>query len=228
MNLRLHSFIVFFVVLTLLTGIAGADDKKDYDKPRDLVDESVTTFKNFAADPNMGGFRERVKTAMAVFIVPRLIKAGFIIGGSGGSGVLLARDTEARKWSYPAFYTMGSGSVGLQIGGAADQMVLLVMTKKGMDSLLTSSFKLGADASIAAGPTGQGAKAATADILAYARSKGIFGGLSVEGAVISVREKWNTSYYGQSVRPLNILVEHKVINTQSDPLRMEVAKVAGK
>jgi lipid-binding SYLF domain-containing protein len=228
MKLKLSYFIVFFVVLTLVSGIAGAEEKKDYDKPKELVNEAVTTFKDFAADPNMDGFRERVKTAKAVFIVPRLIKAGFIVGGSGGSGALIARDTEAKKWSYPAFYTMGSGTVGLQIGGAADQVVLLVMTQKGMDSLLSSSFKLGADASIAAGPTGQGASAATADIFSYARSKGIFGGLTVEGAVISVRDKWNTSYYGKSVSPLNILVKHEVTNNQADPLRMEVAKVAGK
>jgi lipid-binding SYLF domain-containing protein len=176
----------------------------------------------------MGGFREQVRKAKAVLIVPRLIKAGFIIGGSGGSGTLLALDDKTGTWSYPAFYTMGSGSFGLQIGGAADQVVLLVMTKKGLDSLLSSSFKLGADASVAAGPTGQGKAAATADILAYARSKGAFGGLTVEGSVIKIRDEWNKTYYGQTVRPLDILVLHKVVNTQADPLRQAVGKTTGK
>jgi lipid-binding SYLF domain-containing protein len=226
--MRLQSFIILFVAMTFFFGIANASEKKDYAKPADLVSEAVTTFKDFGADPNMAGFREHVKKAKAVLVVPRLIKAGFIIGGSGGSGALLARDEKTGKWSYPAFYTMGSGSIGLQIGGAADQVVLLVMTKKGMDSLLSSSFKLGADASVAAGPVGQGAKAVTADILAYSRSKGIFGGVSVEGSVISVRDKWNEAYYGKSVRPTDMIILHNVTNTQADPLRMEVSKVAGK
>ena len=229
-NTGLQSFIVLFVAMTFLFGIANASEKKDkdYDKPMELVSEAVKTFKDFGADPDMDAFREQAKKAKAVLIVPRLIKAGFIIGGSGGSGALLARNEKTGEWSYPAFYTMGSGSIGLQIGGAADQVVLLVMSKKGMDSLLSSSFKLGADASVAAGPVGQGAKAVTADILAYSRSKGVFGGVSVEGSVISTRDKWNEAYYGKPVRPTDMIILHNVTNTQADPLRMEVGKVAGK
>jgi len=229
-NTGLQSFIVLFVAMTFLFGIANASEKKDkdYDKPMELVSEAVKTFKDFGADPDMDAFRGQVKKAKAVLIVPRLIKAGFIIGGSGGSGALLARNEKTGEWSYPAFYTMGSGSIGLQIGGAADQVVLLVMSKKGMDSLLSSSFKLGADASVAAGPVGQGAKAVTADILAYSRSKGVFGGVSVEGSVISTRDKWNEAYYGKPVRPTDMIILHNVTNTQADPLRMEVGKVAGK
>jgi lipid-binding SYLF domain-containing protein len=229
-NSGLQSFIVLFVAMTFLFGSANASEKKDkdYDKPMDLVSEAVKTFKDFGADPNMDAFRGQVKKAKAVLIVPRLIKAGFIIGGSGGSGALLARNEKTGEWSYPAFYTMGSASIGLQIGGAADQVVLVVMTKKGMDSLLSSSFKLGADASVAAGTVGQGIKAVTADIVSYSRSKGVFGGLSAEGAVIKIREKWNDAYYGKSVRPTDILILHNVTNSQADPLRMEVGKVAGK
>jgi len=142
--------------------------------------------------------------------------------------VLLARDEKTNKWSYPAFYTMGSVTFGLQIGGEVSEIILMVMTQKGMDKMLTSSFKLGADVDVAAGPVGAGGKVATADILAFARSKGLYGGLNVEGAVIATREKLNNKYYGKSVRPLDILVRRDVRNKKADPLIKVVTKATKK
>ena len=118
---------------------------KDFSKPEELVVNAKETFENFVADPNMTWFRDNLKNVKAVMIVPRILKGGFIIGGSGGHGALLARDTKTADWSSPAFYTMGSVSFGLQIGGAADQVILMIMTQKAMDSYLSGSFKLGAD-----------------------------------------------------------------------------------
>lgn len=94
-----------------------------------------------------------------------------------------------------------------------------------MNSLLASSFKLGADASVAAGPVGAGAKAATADILSFSRAKGVFGGLTLEGSVISTRDGWNEEYYGKALTPVSILVEHEVSNPQADPLRKALATI---
>ena len=172
----------------------------------------------------MTWFRNNVKNAKGVFIVPTLGKAGFILGGSGGTGVLLARDERTGQWSYPAFYTMGSGTIGLQIGVQVAEVVLMVMTKKGMDSMLSTKFQLGGDVSVAAGPVGAGAQAATVDILQFARAKGVFGGLTVEGAVIGIRDSLNNAYYGNPVRPVDILIRRDVSNTHANPLRKTLTK----
>ncbi len=194
-------------------------------KQQEVVDSSVVVLERFSTDANMEYFRNMAKKAKAVFIVPRMLKGGFVIGGSGGSGVLLASDEETGAWSYPVFYTMGSISVGLQAGAEASQIVLLVMTQKGMDSMLGTSIKLGADATVAAGPFGGGAKVATTDILAYALSKGVYGGLSIEGATITSRDKWNASYYGKSVSPVDVIVSKTVSNEAAEPLRAAVEKI---
>ena len=208
-----------FIIAALAFAAAPVSGQAE-DKPQDIVDGAVTTLNNFSSDPNMTWFQKHIKDARGVLIVPSLVKAGFILGGSGGNGVLLAQipDTNG-KWSYPAFYTMGSGTFGLQAGVEKAEVVLLVMTEKGMNAMLSTKFQLGADASVAAGPVGAGAQAATADILQFSRSKGVFGGLTVEGAVIAVRDQWNQAYYGKAVQPTDILVKHTVQSAGADPLR---------
>ena len=171
------------------------------------------------ADPQMEWLHENVGKAKGIFIVPRMIRGGFFIGGSGGSGALLAKNRETGKWSYPAFYTMGSVSFGLQIGGDVSEILLLVMTDKGMDAMLSNEFKLGGDVAMAAGPVGATAKAQTADILAYGRSKGAFVGVSVEGSVVAPRYEWNNTYYGKKVDLVNILINQTEKNPQADNLR---------
>jgi lipid-binding SYLF domain-containing protein len=119
---------------------AAADN--DFTKPEELVTRAKGTFEDFVSDPNMDWFRNNLKFAKAVMIIPRIIKGGFFIGGSGGNGVLSALDSKTGDWSNPAFYTMGSVSFGLQIGGAADQVLLLVMTDKAMESYLSGSLRI--------------------------------------------------------------------------------------
>ncbi len=210
------------------TGVAAADPTEQ----ENLVDKARITFESFVSDPNMAWFHEHVKEAKAVLIVPQLLKAGFFVGVSGGSGVVLARDEGRGEWSEPAFYTLGSGSFGLQIGAQASEYALLVMTKKGVESLLGSTFTLGADATVAVGPVGAGVEAATAinlsaDILSFARSKGLFAGVSLEGAVIAVRDESNNTYYGKDVRPVDILMRRDVSNSHSARLRAALTKASG-
>ncbi len=190
-----------------------------------IVDQALYIIEDFAADPNYSSMANDLKTAKGILVIPQSLRGGFFVGGAGGTGVLLARNDE-NDWSPPAFYTMGSFSLGLQIGADASQIVLLVMSHKGMDSLLSTSFKLGGDATVAAGPIGGGAKAATADIFAYSKSKGAFGGVSFEGAVISVRESLNSSYYNKLVSPIDILIMRNVENPQSDKYRSTVKRLA--
>lgn len=210
-----------FTLLFFDVSTASADD---YSDTQALVDQSTILMKSFGDDPEMTWFRSNVQYAKAVFIVPQMLKAGFFVGGSGGSGALLSRDMKTNVWSYPVFYSMGAVSFGLQIGGEASEVVLMVMTDKGMDSMLSTSFKLGADVTVAAGPMGQGAKAATADILAFARSKGAFMGISIEGAIIKPRHKWNAAYYKQDVSPADIIIRNLASNPQADALRTAVAE----
>lgn len=195
------------------------------DNARQLVDSAYSTLKNFKADPDMGWFRNNVKNARGVFIVPRLVKAGFIFGGSGGSGVFMAKDETTGEWSQPAFYTMGTASIGFQAGFEVSEAVLMIMTPKGIDSMLSSSVKLGADVSVAAGPVGAGAKVQTADIIAFSRAKGVYGGVTMEGAVISTRDALNQQYYGQAVRAPDILVRKTVRNPHAD-LLLEALRTA--
>jgi len=194
-----------------------------------LVEKSKMTLESFIADSNMGAFNDLVKQARGVFIAPQVLKGAFIWGASGGTGVFLARASDG-KWTNPAFYTVGSVSFGLQIGGQASEVILLAMTERGVTTLLQSSVKLGGDVGLAAGPYGAGAQAATAnisaDILAFSRSKGLYGGISLDGAVMDVRDSLNKAYYGKTVTPTDILVKQSVSNAQADKLRASVAKIS--
>jgi hypothetical protein len=119
---------------------------------------------------------------------------------------------------------MGSATFGLQIGAEVAEVVLMIRSERGKRALLSTEFKLGGDVSVAAGPTGAGAQAATTDVLAFSRTKGLFGGLTVEGAVIEPRAKWNAAYYGKAVTPEDILIKQNVRNGQADPLRRALAR----
>ncbi len=192
-----------------------------------LVDASTNAVNTFTVDPDMKWFRDNMSKAKGVLIVPQLIKGGLIFGGSGGSGVLLVKG-DGNIWSDPAFYTMGSGTVGFQIGVEVSEIILMIMTERGVDAMLTSSFKLGGDVSIAAGPIGAGAKAQTADILAFSRTKGIYGGVNIEGAVLKTRDDWNHDYYGSQTAPREILIKRTETSSHADELRSAVANLATK
>jgi len=199
-----------------------AADKED---AQGIVDKSRVTLGELMRDDNYKWMKEHLKDAKGVLIYPQVLKAGFILGGSGGTGVLLARDGKTGDWSDPAFYTLGSVSFGLQIGGEAAEVVVLVMSQKGMDSLLTSKFKLGGDASVALGPVGGGAKGdVTADFISFAKSKGLYAGLNLDGSQINVRESLNNAYYGKEATPADIIVKKSVSNKGAVPLREELKK----
>ncbi len=200
---------------------------------KNLVDKSRMTLSGFMADSNMSWFRDHIKDAKGIFIVPQLLKAAFFFGGEGGSGVFLVRDDKTGTWSEPAFYTMGAGSFGFQFGAQASEIVLLVMSQRGVESLLSNTFKLGADVSVAVGPVGAGIEGSTAmnlsaDMVSFARSKGLFGGVSVEGAVIAIRDESNRRYYGKEARPVDILVKQTVMNPHSADLKAALTHAAGR
>jgi SH3 domain-containing YSC84-like protein 1 len=221
------AILLSLVCLSATMQPAAADDALE---ARQLTEKAQLTIESFATDANMEAVRDLIKEARGVFIAPQVLRGAFIIGASGGSGVFLARDEKTRQWSEPAFYTIGGVSFGLQAGGEASEVVLLVMTERGVSALLGSNIKLGADASVAVGPVGAGVAGATAalsaDIISFSRAKGLYGGISLDGSVVAVRDSWNSAYYGKSVTPTDILVRRTVSNPQSASLIAVVAKVS--
>jgi len=194
-------------------------------KQQVLVDKSRATFQSFMLDANLSWLHENLHRAKGLIIIPSLLKAGFVLGGSGGSGILVLRDEKTGQWSQPAFYNIGSVTFGLQIGGEVAEAIMFVRTQRALEKLYTSSFKLGGDISAALGPVGSGVKAnVRADILSFTRTKGAYAGVSLEGAVVATRDKWNRAYYGKEVRPADIFVKRSVSNPGSTELRRTLAR----
>ncbi len=207
-----------------LVGVAQVAAGNEATKGQEVVDKATATYKEFIADPSMDWFRGHVGGAKGMLIVPYYGKAGFIIGGAGGSGVLVGHD-KAKGWSNPAFYTMAEASFGFQIGAEGSKMIFLVMTERGLNKMLDGKAKLGADMKVAVGPVGGGAAVETADVYAFAKSKGAFGGVSVEGGVVQAFHERNSAYYGKSVQPRDIVIDQAV---SSDGAKGLVAAVSGK
>jgi SH3 domain-containing YSC84-like protein 1 len=194
-----------------------------------LVNEANKTLSNFLRDPDMSWLQNNIGRAKAVLIAPQIAKAGFIFGGSGGRAVLVVRDGASGKWGGPAFYTLATASVGFQAGVSVSENVTLVMTEKGVNSLLANSVKLGADASVAAGPVGAGAKSdVVADMVTFSRAKGVYGGVNLDGTVVAPSNDWNKEYYKKDVLPPDILIRQTAHNKLADPLLSQVSKAAGK
>jgi len=233
-NVRLGGVVMLLLLMcvVLLGAVrpAVADDAKD---AQQLVDKARLTLDAFVADKEMGPpVKDILQKAKGILIYPQVLRGAFIIGASGGSGVFLTHDAKAKKWGGPAFYTIGQASFGLQAGGDASEIVLVALSDRGVSALLATSAKLGADASVAAGPVGAGAQAATqnlsADIVSFSRAKGIYGGVSVDGAVVATRDALNKAYYGKAVNPTDILVKRTVSNKKAAGLISAVSKAAGK
>ncbi len=193
-------------------------------EPEKLVADAQVTLRNFLRDPDQTWIQENLNRAKAVLIAPQIVKAGFIFGGSGGRAVLVARD--GRTWAGPAFYNLATASVGFQAGLEVSEAVIVVMTDKGLNSLLASTFKIGGDASIAAGPVGAGARSTvTADLISFTRAKGVYGGLNLDGTVVSTNIPWNDAFFGRSnTLPPDILIRRTVTSPKASALLTEVAQ----
>jgi lipid-binding SYLF domain-containing protein len=216
------------VALALGSTPASADDAQD---ARQLVERARLTVEQFQQDPNMGGLRDLAKRAKGMLILPQMFRAAFIVGGSGGSGVLVARDDRTGQWRGPAFYTLGGASFGFQAGADAAEVIILAMTERGVTKLLSPQVKLGADISVTAGPVGAGAAAGTAglsaDLVSYSMAKGLYGGFSVDGSIAGVRTALNEAFYGKAVSPADILIKGEARNPQADALLERVTQLAG-
>jgi SH3 domain-containing YSC84-like protein 1 len=221
------------VVVVSALGAASpvkGDEAKDAREAQQLVERAKLTVESFTADQATGkAVRDLIKKAKGVYVAPEVLRGAFIVGASGGSGVLLIRDDKGR-WNGPAFYTIGEASFGFQAGADKSEVMLLIMSDRGVSSMLASSIKLGADASVAAGPVGAGSSAETAnlsaDILSFSRQKGLFAGVSLDGAVMSKRDGLNEAYYKkEDVTPTEILIKGAPSNKNAASLKTQLNKL---
>jgi lipid-binding SYLF domain-containing protein len=217
MRTLLATLALVFLACAMARPAAALSDQQE------IIDKARITFDKLITSPEFAELPGYVKQAQAVIIFPSLIKGGFIIGAEGGSGVLLVRDDKL-GWSYPAFYTLAAGSLGLQIGGEISEVVLTIMSEKALDAVIDNQMKFGGDVSIAAGPLGKGLEAGTttnldADVYSFAKTSGLFGGVSLEGAGVLKRDSWNVSYYGTGATPYAILIQRRFSNPNAQPLR---------
>src|SRR6202166_1527923 len=188
-------------VLTLtvtLTAVASSDREDDVKRAH----RAAEVFREIMNTPDKGIPQDLLNSAKCIAIIPGEIKFAFVFGGNYGRGLAICRTTHG--WSAPMFVAVDGGSVGYQIGGSSTDLVMLFMNDRALQSLLGDKFKLGADASVAAGPVGRNAAAATdlklsAEILSYSRTKGVFAGVSLSGAVVQADKSGDRALYGAAV-----------------------------
>lgn len=212
MKNRKIKLVVWAICLAAVMGIAAMAQSKLKDEINQSQ-KAAEVFREIMDTPDKDIPRDILEKAECVAVFPNVIKAGFIVGGRGGRGVASCRT--ASGWSAPAYFNLGGGSIGLQIGAQSTDFVLLFMDKSGMNSLLSDKFELGGDASVAAGPVGRQAGASTdlkldAKILSYSRSKGLFAGLELKGVVIKPDKDDMRDVYGKNVTAKETLQENKV------------------
>lgn len=221
------------LALALLAGCYGGQNFSAGSSPhyeQGLVDKAAVVVRGMRQSPDFRHIDVYLRNAKGVLILPSVIKAGLIYGGQGGNGVLLARGADG-GWSSPAFYTLGGGSIGLQIGVQEATIVLVFMNDKAMRAAIDTGLTLGADATAAAGTVGITGEVASThsfkDVYYFADVGGLFAGISLEGGVIHVREGLNKAYYGKAVTPRQILMDHAVEARGAQQLR-DALSVKGK
>jgi lipid-binding SYLF domain-containing protein len=190
--------------------------------PQDTVNHALGTLQDLRGDQEFGNARALFPKARAVLIAPRIFKAGFFVGGEGGSAVLMARRTDGR-WSYPAFYTIASASFGLQIGAQQSEMIMFVMSERALNALMQNKFQIGANAGIAVATLGSTVAAATTsnvgpDIIVWASSSGAYAGVSLDGTLVQPQSDANTAYYGRALTSREIVFDRMGSNPGAAPL----------
>lgn len=211
-NLLLSLVLTFGLVSLLIIPGLAEDEHKKIKEAAEQSEKAARVFSEIMNAPDTAVPSEIVEKAECVAVFPSVIKAGFIVGGRGGRGVVSCRTQQG--WSAPAFLNLSGGSIGLQIGAQATDFVMFFMNKDGMNSLLSSKFTLGGDASVAAGPVGRQTGASTdaamkAQILSYSRSRGVFAGLELKGVAITIDNSEMKNVYGDDVTAKEVLQENK-------------------
>ena len=221
----------FLVLAILALGLPiGACAGSSPTDQQTLVDRATLTVQEMLSGDDSSDARSLLRRAKGVMVCPQIFKAGFFIGGSGGGCIMAGRGEQG--WSNPAFYGLASGSFGFQFGVQDAQVIFIVLTDKGLQALLDSQFKFGADASVAVASVGAGIAGSTtaalrADIVAYSTTRGLFAGVSLDGSLISTRSDWNAAYYGQPMAAQQLVIAHQGNNPGAAPLREMLGRFSG-
>lgn len=221
----MRKFALLFLLLAwVFPGLVQAQLFSREVDPQQVIDDSRKTLEQMVRHPDYEALVAELREAKGVLIFPRVVRGGFFVGGSGGLGVFMAWDETRGDYSPVAFYSLGSVSLGLQFGGEVAEVIVVARTQNAVDSMFANVFRLGGDASVAAGPVGAGRRATvTADFLSFARSQGAFLGMSLEGSMLRVREDFNEAFYGQAIRPVHIIEGRKVDDPGTHALRADLA-----
>jgi lipid-binding SYLF domain-containing protein len=219
--------VLIALVVLLSTTAALANREDDVDRLQD----GATVIKEIMTAPDAGVPEEVISKAQCIAVIPSMLKAAFGVGGAYGKGVASCRT--ANGWSAPAFFSLKGGSFGFQIGGQAADIVMLIMNDRGMSDLLRSKVKLGADASVAAGPVGRHADASTdwkmrAEVLTYSRTRGLFAGISLNGAVLTQHREDTRDFYGRMIPFRSILLGNVPSPKEAELWHSTLAQYAGK
>lgn len=207
---RLFFSAVLAVVVCFVASPAAQESAKEVDRIRQAIAvlDEVMGAGDAAVPKNI------LEKAEAIAVFPSLVKAGFLVGGQRGRGIISVRDTTSGAWSSPAFLTITGGSIGAQIGAQAVDLVLVVQNRRGLEQLIDNQFKIGADAAVAAGPVGRDASASTdiqmrAQILSYSRTRGLFAGITLNGSTIRQDRDANERFYGIAYRTRSITIDRQ-------------------
>jgi lipid-binding SYLF domain-containing protein len=216
--IRVRFALAFAACLAAAPQLARAQSQQ-----QELVDRATLAAQDMLNDHDGRDAQGVLRQARAVMICPRVFRAGFLFGGQGGDCVLVARDGGG-SWSSPAFYGMGSGSFGFQAGLQDSEIMMMIMTDKGLRAIMDDQFKLGADAGATFVQWGGGIEGATtgavgADIVGFTRSRGLFAGIALSGSVLGTKSDWNRAYYGKEEAAQQIVISMDANNPGAAPLR---------
>jgi lipid-binding SYLF domain-containing protein len=204
---RISALAAVLIVFALTSGGSRAQTAVETDEAK-RVRDSVTVFTEIMMAEDNSIPRSILSKAEGIAIFPDTLKAGFVVGGTRGRGILSVHDQNG--WSAPAFFTLTGGSIGLQIGGQAADIILVINNRRGLENLVNNQFKIGADASVAAGPVGRDAQASTdlqlrAQILSYSRARGLFAGVTINGSTVRQDRDANRRFYGKAIEAKQIV-----------------------
>lgn len=209
-----------FLLVTMVFGLAACHAPENlHTEPELLVDKAAATAKSMYGDPEFSTLLNLTNRARAVMIIPSMLRASFIWGARTGNGVLLVKDQNGGGWSQPAFYTLGGVNWGLQAGVQDQRIIIVIMSERGLNAVLDRRATLGADASVAAGELGKGYNAATgvglnADMYTFAKTTGLYAGISLDGSWIQPRDSWNKIMYGDAATVRGIVIDRSFSNSE--------------
>lgn len=220
---RMIVLLTFLLAMFWPLGLGQAADAPDEQR---LVDEAIATFARFLDNPDLASwYVAQGKNIKAVFIVPKFLRGAFLVGAAGGKGVLLAHDFVHGGWSFPAFYGMSVASVGVQAGFDSSEVVMIIQTHAGLERFYgAGTVRLGLDAGLTLGPWGEGGTTGL-DIVTFTWSKGIFGGMSLDGLAVTAYGGSNEAYYGKPAKPEQILTTNAFSNSGANRLRAVVGQL---